>query len=196
MGNWMSDLVRRIGQAEVGFVNNGGVRTSFPLDGAPTRNITVSNVYEMFPFDNLIYVYELTYTDFLKLMEYSMTKSGAMLLSRMIGIDCYLTVNDDESYTLRSLVKDGTTIYADGQWAEGWTDRTIRVAVSQFVATGDRVDKATGLHNPLVKWNNTPRLKSKDSVDNENAVRVLTEEAKRNGGLISVDTAPHFIVAQ
>lgn len=196
MGNWMSDLVRRIGQAEVGFVNNGGVRTSFPLDGAPTRNITVSNVYEMFPFDNLIYVYELTYADFLKLMEYSMTKSGAMLLSRMIGIDCYLTVNDDESYTLRSLVKDGTTIYADGQWAEGWTDRTIRVAVSQFVATGDRVDKATGLHNPLVKWNNTPRLKSKDSVDNENAVRVLTEEAKRNGGLISVDTAPHFIVAQ
>ena len=114
----------------------------------------------------------------------------------MIGIDCYLTVNDDESYTLRSLVKDGTTIYADGQWAEGWADRTVRVAVSQFVATGDRVDKATGLHNPLVKWNNTPRLKSKDSVDNENAVRVLTEEAKRNGGLISVDTAPHFIVAQ
>ena len=196
MGNWMSDLVRRIGDAEVGFVNNGGVRTSFPLDGAPTRNITVSNVYEMFPFDNLIYVYELTYTDFLKLMEYSMTRSGAMLLSRMVGIDCYLTVNDDESYTLRSLVKDGTTIYADGQWAEGWGNRTVRVAVSQFVATGDRVDKATGLHNPLVKWNNTPRLKSKDSVDNENAVRVLTEEAKRNGGLITVDTVPHFIVAQ
>lgn len=196
MGNWMCDLVRRIGQADIGFVNNGGVRTSFPLNGASQRNITVSNVYEMFPFDNLIYVYELTYTDLLKLLEYSMTKYGAMLLSRMVGIDCYLTVNNDESYTLRSLVKDGTTIYADGQWTEGWADRTVRVAVSQFVATGDRVDKATGLHNPLVGWNKTSRLKSKDLVDNENAVRVLTEEAHRNNGLISVDVTPHFIVAQ
>lgn len=196
MGNWMCDLVRRIGDAEIGFVNNGGVRTSFPLNGAAQRNITVSNVYEMFPFDNLIYVYELTYADLLTLMEYSMTKIGAMLLSRMVGIDCYLNVNADESYTLRSLVKDGTTIYADGQWTAGWKDRTVRVAVSQFVATGDRVDKATGLHNPLVEWNSTSRLKSKDRVDNENAVRILTEEAERNGGLISVDTIPHFKVAQ
>ena len=193
MGNWMSDLVRRIGDAEIGFVNNGGVRTSFPLNGAAQRNITVSNVYEVFPFDNLIYVYELTYADLLTLLEYSMTKQGAMLLSRQVGIDCYLTVNADESYTLRSLVKDGTTIYADGRWTEGWADRTVRVAVSQFVATSNRVDKATGLHNPLLEWNNTPRLKSKDRVDNEHAVRILTEEARRNGGLLSVDVAPHFI---
>lgn len=196
MGNWMSDLVRRIGNADIGFVNNGGVRTAFPLHGAKTRDITVSNIYEMFPFNNLIYVYELTYADLLQLMEYSMTKSGAMLLSRMVGIDCYITVNAGESYTLRSLVKDGTTIYADGHWTDGWADRTVRVAVSQFVATGDRVDKATGLHNPLVKWNDTPRLKSKDHVDNESAVRILTEEAQRNNGLITVDVAPHFIVAE
>jgi hypothetical protein len=150
----------------------------------------------MFPFDNLIYVYEITYADLLQLMEYAMTKTGAMLLSRMVGIDCYITVNADESYTLRSMVKDGTTIYADGRWTEGWPERTVRVAVSQFVATGDRVDKATGRHNPLVKWNNTARLKSKDHVDNENAVRILTEEARRNNGLISIDTAPHFIVAK
>ena len=52
-------------------------------------------------------------------------------------------------------------------------------------------------HGNLAKvWYDSPRLKNKDFVDNENAVRVLTEEAKRNGGLISVDTAPHFIVAQ
>ena len=196
MGNWMSDLVRRIGNADIGFVNNGGVRTAFPLHGAKTRDITVSNIYEMFPFDNLIYVYEITYADLLQLMEYAMTKTGAMLLSRMVGIDCYITVNADESYTLRSMVKDGTTIYADGRWTEGWPERTVRVAVSQFVATGDRVDKATGRHNPLVKWNNTARLKSKDHVDNENAVHILTEEARRNNGLISIDTAPHFIVAK
>ena len=93
-------------------------------------------------------------------------------------------------------MKDGTTIYADGHWTEGWADRIVRVAVSQFVATGNRVDKATGMHNPLVKWNKTPRLKSKDQVDNENAVRILMEEAQRNNGLITVDTAPHFIVVK
>ena len=53
-----------------------------------------------------------------------------------------------------------------------------------------------GMHNPLVKWNKTPRLKSKDQVDNENAVRILMEEAQRNNGLITVDTAPHFIVVK
>lgn len=196
MGNWMCDIVRRIGQAEIGFVNNGGIRTSFTLNGAPTRDITVSNIYEMFPFDNLVYVYELTYADLLTLLQYSMTKTGAMLLSRMVGIDCYLTVNADESYTLRSLVKDGVTIYADGQWTADWAERIVSVAVSQFVATGDRVDKATGLHNPLVSWNNTSRLKSKDRVDNENAVRVLTEEAEHNNGLIAVDKVPHFKLAQ
>ena len=118
-----------------------------------------------------------------------------MLLSRMTGIDCYITVNADDSYTLRSLVKDGDVVYADGKWTDGWAERKVRVAVSQFVATIDRVDKATGMHNPLVEWNSTDRLKSKDSIDNENAVRILTEEAERHGGLIGVDTVPHFIIS-
>jgi 2',3'-cyclic-nucleotide 2'-phosphodiesterase (5'-nucleotidase family) len=49
MGNWMCDIYRSICQADVAFVNAGGVRTAFSLEGRESRDITVSNVYEMFP---------------------------------------------------------------------------------------------------------------------------------------------------
>ncbi|MBO7070221.1 MAG: bifunctional metallophosphatase/5'-nucleotidase, partial [Bacteroidales bacterium] len=56
MSNWMCDILRRVGEADVSFVNGGGVRTSFPLNGQSRRNITVSNVFEIFPFNNTTYI--------------------------------------------------------------------------------------------------------------------------------------------
>ena len=62
--------------ADVDFVNSSGVRTYFTLGGESQRNITRANVYEMFPFDNLVYVFELTYEDLLSVFKYSMTSTG------------------------------------------------------------------------------------------------------------------------
>ena len=189
MSNWMCDILRRVGEADVSFVNSGGVRTSFPLDAASRRDITVANVYEMFPFNNLTYVYEITYADLLRLFTYSLTNGGRSLFTFMSGIDCAY-----RDYSVVSLGKDGAVIYQNGKWTGDWATRTLRLAVSEYLATTSRVDNYTGMENPLLEWNGTPRLLSSDRVDNESAVVVLKAEAAASGGLLHIDTTPHFIL--
>ena len=188
ISNWMCDILRRIGEADVSFVNSGGVRTSFPLEGKSRRNITVSNVYELFPFDNATYVYSITYADLLKLFEYAMTSSGQSLFSFMTGIDCYFS-----DYGVTSLRKDGTVIYQNNKWTGDWASRTLLLSVSEYLATTQRVDSYTGAVNPLLEWNNTPRLLYNNLIDNENAVLILQAEAASSGGLLYIDPSPHFI---
>ena len=189
MSNWMCDILRRVGEADVSFVNSGGVRTSFPLGAAPRRDITVANVYEMFPFNNLTYVYEITYADLLRLFTYSLTNGGRSLFTFMSGIDCAY-----RDYSVVSLGKDGAVIYQNGKWTGDWATRTLRLAVSEYLATTSRVDNYTGMENPLLQWNGTSRLLSNDRVDNECAVVVLKAEAAASGGLLHIDTTPHFIL--
>lgn len=197
MANWMCDILRRIGEADVAFVNGGGVRTYISLNGQSRRDITVANVYEMFPFNNTTYVYRLTYQELLRVFEYSMTSGGESLFTAMTGIDCYFTQTDYGSYTtsaVYSLEKDGTVIYENGQWAGDWASRSVTLAVSEYLATNQRVDYYTNLENPLLEWNETSRLLYNDLVDNENAIRVLRSEAAASGGHLYIDTAPHFIL--
>lgn len=202
MGNWMCDITRRIGQADVAFLNRASIRTYFSLNGNPTRDITVANVYEMFPFGNEVYVFQITYADLLQLFEYSMTGSGKILLTHMTGIDCHFIGTERTSssgntyyeYALHSLSKDGTTIYQEGKWTSDWSSRTLTVATCSYVATTDREDRDTHLHNPFVEWCKTSRLTSNNLIDNENAVRVLTAEAEASGGLLAIDTISHFVL--
>ena len=189
VSNWMCDILRRIGNADVAFVNSGGIRTYFSLGGQSRLNITVSNVYELFPFSNTTYVYDITYGELLKVFEYSMTSQGQVLFSRMTGIDCYYSGSK-----IVSLKKNGTVIYQNGTWTGDWQSRSVVLAVSEYVATTQRYDSATGLRNPLIEWNSSQKLLSNDLVDNENAVRVLREEAASSGGHLYIDTAAHFIV--
>ena len=197
ISNWMCDILRAIGEADVAFVNGGGVRTSIPLNGQSRRNITVSNIYEMFPFNNTVYVYRITYAELLKVFEYSMTSGGQSLFSRMTGIDCYYTETNHVSYStyaVHSLKKDGTIIYQKKSWTGDWASRSVTLAVSEYLATSQRVDYYTDLANPLIEWNESPRLLLNNLVDNENAVRVLRAEAAASGGHLWLDTDPHFIL--
>jgi 2',3'-cyclic-nucleotide 2'-phosphodiesterase (5'-nucleotidase family) len=193
MSNWMCDILRRIGEADVSFVNGGGVRTSFPLNGQSRRNITVSNVFELFPFNNTTYIYRITYADLLEVFKYSMTSGGESLFSSMTGIDCYYT-NNNGTNSVKSLRKDGTVIYQNGTWTGDWASRELVLAVSEYLATTERTDYYTGMPNPLLQWNETSRLINNELVDNENAIRVLRAEAAASGGLLSIDKANHFIL--
>ena len=202
MANWMCDIYRTASKADVAFVNSGGVRTSFVLNGAPTRDITISNIYDIFPFGNNLYLYQITYAELLQLFDYALTNGGHGLLSRVTGIDCYFTKKENVSdkdnnyytYAVHSLVKDGITIYENGTWTDDWASRTLKVVTNNFTATTDRVDSYTNMHNPMVSWNDTPRLIISNIVDNENALRVLKAEAVANEGLLSIDAKPHFIL--
>ena len=200
ISNWMCDIMRRIGEADVAFVNSGGICTYFPLNGLPSRDITVANVYDMFPYGNHIHVYEITYAELLQIFEYSMTSSGKSLFSRVTGIDCHFSQSEEHTnasgsthreYAVHSLVKDGTAIYQNNTWAPGWATRRLTIAVSDYVATTNREDYYTHLSNPLVGWSETSRLIINNLVDN---VRVLKAEAAANNGHLYIDTSPHFIL--
>lgn len=191
MANWMCDITRQIGEADVAFVNSGGIRTTFMLNGSSTRNITVADVYDMFPFGNEVYVYSLSYEDMLEVFRYALTSAGSSLFSRMTGMDCYYTSN----YAVQKLVKDGSVIYSNGSWTGDWASRKLKLAVGSYLATSERFDDYTHMGNPLLNWNKSARLISNELVDNENAVLVLKAEAATSGGRLAIDTKPHFILA-
>ena len=178
-GHWMASIIKRSVGADVGFVNGGGIRTSFPLQG-DRRIISASDVYTMFPFNNMIYCYELTYEEFLKLLRYSLTSSGSSLLSDMVGVECHFSGTE-----VQAIVKDGKAVYYNGEWKNGWAEKTIRVAVSEFVATTNRT--GDGWSNPLTAWARTGRLISSDTFDVEGAFRVLDEESAANHWQLSID---------
>ena len=188
MSNWMCDILRRISEADVAFVNRGGIRTTFPMEGKKRRDITVSDIYEMFPFSNTTYIYRITYDDLLHLFEYALTESGESLFSCMTGIDCRFS-----GQNVISLEKEGRTIYENGRWTGEWKNQSLTLAVSEFLATSAFVDYRTRLGNPLIQWNETSRLLSNTMVDNENAILVLREEAASSGGHLYIDNKAHFL---
>ena len=188
MSNWMCDILRRIGEADVAFVNGGGVRTSISLGHDRTRDITVSAIYEMFPFNNTTYIYDLSYAELLQVYVYSLTSGGQSLFTNGTGIDCRFSGS-----TVNSLSKDGIVIYKNGQWTGDWASRRVRLAVSEYLATTERTDYTTNIANPLLGWNSTSRLIDNSLVDNISAVMVLREEAETSGGHLTVDTSAHFI---
>ncbi len=185
-GNFMASIIARAVGAEVGFVNSGGIRTDLVITSGWRRLLTVSDMYTMFPFNNRLYCYELTYEDFLTLLRYALTESGGSLLSRMTGIECYYIGEE-----VQAIVRDGKAIYADNEWQGGWKDRKIRVGVSEFVATSNRV--AGTMQNPLVAWSKTSRLISSDLIDAEGAFQVLDAESEANHWELSVDKTAYFV---
>ena len=121
--------------------------------------------------------------------EKAKANGGRSLFTFMSGIDCGY-----RDYSVVSLTKDGTVIYQDGRWTDGWATRTLRLSVSEYLATTSRVDNYTGMENPLLQWNGTPRLLSNNLVDNENAVLVLRKEAAASGGRLYIDASAHYIL--
>ncbi|MHC4547558.1 MAG: bifunctional metallophosphatase/5'-nucleotidase [Planctomycetota bacterium] len=54
-GNWMADVIRRAGEAQIGFMNKGGIRTDLEAG-----DVTAGDVYRLMPFDNTVMAMDLT----------------------------------------------------------------------------------------------------------------------------------------
>ena len=64
-GNWITGLMLKYASEKCGavaaFYNNGGIRTSLTLaEGETTRTITAGDIYQINPFCNAWYIYEVT----------------------------------------------------------------------------------------------------------------------------------------
>lgn len=173
-GNWMTDLANRATGSKVSFTNSGGIRTSLYLTNG-RHTVTMGDIYTIAPFGNLLYVYEVYYSDLLDILNWAIGRGKGLGL-RMSGIDCYYTGS-----TVTALVEDGVCIYKDGKWADGMANRRIRISANEFIATSDST--------PFYDMAEI----DKSQVDNEAFVRVLEIEKEQNGGLLFVDKNAHLI---
>ncbi len=188
-GNWMSSIYLRGVNSDVAFVNLGAVRYSFDISpDAAKRDVTLEEIYTNYPFGNFIYKYSLTYEELLEVLNYALKDEEGSSIGSLIGIDCYFI--DEE---VNAIVKDGIVVYQNGEWKDNWKDKKVTVATNEYVGTADKVFQ--GIHNPLVRFNDTPKLLEKSRIDVDCAIEVLKKEAFENNGLLTIDRAPHFIEA-
>ena len=185
-GNWITSMLQRGGKADVAFINSGGLRKDYVVTG-DKLDIKASDIYEMFPFDDKLYVFEMTYGEFFDVLQYSVTKTGKSLFSRMVGIKCYFT-----DRTINAIeTSDGNVIYADGKWKGDWKDRKLRLATAQYVATTQRIIDRD--YNPLCEWCDTDKLVENDKVLTDVAFDVLRKESEMNDGYLAVDTVSYYL---
>ena len=75
LGNWIADLIREAGNAEIGFQNRGGVR-----DVLPAGPVTMRDLFEICPFGNTVVAMDLMGKDLLALWETSLREGDRFLL--------------------------------------------------------------------------------------------------------------------
>jgi len=119
-GNWMADVTRAVGKADIGFMNKGGIRTD--LEAGP---VTAGDIYRLMPFDNTVV---------------SMTLTGAQLralLQRHFGYGGYPALEWSGMKVEAELAKGKgriLSVVVDGKPLVD--EKKYRVATNSFLARG------------------------------------------------------------
>ena len=207
-GNWITGLMLRYAQtkcnAVAAFYNNGGIRTSLRIeDGETQRTITAGDIYQINPFCNSWYIYEVTGAELAQQLVNGFTNMGNYG-DQMSGLTFTYTQTEKESsssdegkggpqggpqggpgmpggsrksydYKILSItLDDGTEVDVND------TETTYLVCTSSY----------SGTLKGGVFENKTPVFPVTEApIDNVTIIELLREEGKANGGLISVDTS-------
>lgn len=129
LGNFVLDLIREGAGVDVAFTNMGALRMGILLNGTSAREISASDIYTSYPFDNACCVYEITYGELLGLFNAALNEGASARLT-MSGIDCYYS----GTKVTKLVTKGGETIYDGGIWAEDWQNKVLLVSVNAYVS--------------------------------------------------------------
>jgi 5'-nucleotidase len=133
-GNWVADAVREAGNAEVGFINAGGIRLNYSLPAGTM--ITRRHLEEMFPFKNKLAVRDVPAGTLWAAMEVALARRGEGAWAHFSGMAVRVQVSDDGRRLSELVIRR-----ADGSLLEVTPDtqETVSVASISFVlANGDR----------------------------------------------------------
>jgi len=117
LGNWTADMLKSISGADVGIVNSGGLRASFH-----PGNVTVGDVYSVFPFDNAVVTVDMPG----KLMQQMLDTTASYL-----GGSGFLQFS---GVTFRIDGKKAKDVLVNGKPLD--PKRTYKVATIDYVAQG------------------------------------------------------------
>lgn len=122
LGQWCTDVMRENAQAEIAFQNGGGLRTSIPAG-----NITIGKLYEVMPFDNTLYVVELTGNQVMQVLRHGINNQQIGMI-QFSGLQVIYDPNLPEEQRIAVvLTADGTPLDAN---------RYYKVVTNDFMAAG------------------------------------------------------------
>ncbi len=155
LGNWMADVVKNYSKspAEVGMVNNGGIRLS-PI---PAGDITVGTIFNIMPFDNTICTTTMTGAQLKFIFEQAVQNDGKGIQisgvkfvydsskpsykPAVVDADGTVTTPEIPGQRVLSMIRESNgTVVKD-------TD-TLKVNAPDFIATGG--DTFTGFLAPEI----------------------------------------------
>jgi 2',3'-cyclic-nucleotide 2'-phosphodiesterase/3'-nucleotidase len=116
-GNWMADVIRQVGEAEIGITNLGGIRCD--LEPGP---VTRADCYRLMPFENDVVSMDLKGADLRRLLERHFRGDGPY---RLVWSGLLVEVTETRAVVA---VEVGGKPLEDG--------RTYRVATNGFLAAG------------------------------------------------------------
>lgn len=152
-GNFVADVIREVGKAQIGFTNAGGLR-----EDIPPGDITVRSIYELFPFDNVIVTMELTGAQVKEILEgpvgkmqvsgvtfkYDVTKpAGSRVIDMKLSSGKKIELNKWYKVATNSFLAmggDGYETFKRGKNIK-YTDILIRDALIEYIKEQSKANK-------------------------------------------------------
>ena len=217
-GNWITGLMLKYASEKCGavaaFYNNGGIRTTLKIaDGETTRTITAGDIYQINPFCNAWYIYEVTGAELAQQLINGFTNMGNYG-DQMSGLTFTYTQTEVASSSNEGAGAGGNGgAPGEGKGGAGgaggpgmpggsrksyeYTIESITLSDGTVVDVNDTettylvcTSSYSGTLAGGVFENKTPVYPiSEAPIDNVTIIELLREEAAANDGLISVDTS-------
>lgn len=139
MGQLTAKIMSEIGNTDIAIINGGGIR-----NGLYPGDITIGNMYDIFPFDNTLVTLDLTGAELKQVIEHGLPPCD-FRPGQFYGIHVYYEYDQEgQSIITNMFLLDGTEIEMT---------ETYRISTLDFLVTGgDRYDfsNATNIHNTMI----------------------------------------------
>ncbi|GAK02327.1 5'-nucleotidase [Geomicrobium sp. JCM 19037] len=123
LGNFWTDAMRSLGDADIAFTNNGGIR-----DSIPSGDVTLNEIYTIEPFANEIMLIEMTGEAIENVLEYSYSRDQRNQIDLQVsGMEYEIVTGMTGNYLDTQMTIDGEPV--DEQ-------ATYTVAVADYIGTG------------------------------------------------------------
>lgn len=122
LGQWVTDVMRKVADADIAFQNSGGLRVSIPAG-----EITMGKLYEVMPFDNTLFIVEMTGRQVMDVLEYG-------IMNDKIGMVQYsgIRVTYDSTKPMKERIVSVTMTNGTPLRLE----KTYKIVTNDFLAAG------------------------------------------------------------
>jgi 5'-nucleotidase/UDP-sugar diphosphatase len=121
-GNWMADVIRAVGKAEIAFTNRGGIRADLEKG-----KVTRADCYRMMPFENDVVAMDLSGAEIRELLDRHFGKASSPYRLEWSGLVVDVEGAPGGGYRVVAVEANGKPLDPK---------RTYRVATNGFLATG------------------------------------------------------------